>query len=344
MPTIDDDPRVDPRLKAAFGGREPESAPPIPDRDTLLAMAQVPEIRQGFEEGQKFWDSLDSEEIAPSAGLRLERHDFPSQPDGNQIAINFIRPDDDEARPCVVFVHGGGMMSGSAFDGNYRAFGKTIAANDVAVALIEFRNSVFPATNGDIAPYPGGQNDVLSGLRWVLDHAVDLGIDPTKVVLAGESGGANLIAGLTIRLGRDGETELVRGLFMMCPFLAGAWPQERFPSSTENNGIMLDLHDALPRIAYGIEAFDAGDAAAWPSFATEADVAHFPPTVITVDECDPLRDEGVAFYRLLVAAGVEGARCTEVIGGVHGAEIQVAIVPDIARSIAASIAHFARTI
>ena len=62
------------------------------------------------------------------------------------------------------------------------------------------------------------------------------------------------------------------------------------------------------RIGYGIEAFDSRDPLAWPGFATRDDVDGFPPTVVSVNECDPLRDEGVAFYRLLLVGRGQRAR------------------------------------
>ena len=129
----------------------------------------------------------------------------------------------------------------------------------------------------------------------------------------------------------------------MCPYIAGSWPQDRFPSSIENNGIFLDLHNNRGAMAYGIEAFEARDPLAWPSFATEDDVAGLVPTVISVNECDPLRDEGIEFYRLLLRAGVP-ARCRQVMGTIHGTEVLAISCPDISRETAASIAHFCRDV
>jgi len=65
-----------------------------------------------------------------------------------------------------------------------------------------------------------------------------------------------------------------------------------------------------------------------------------PPTVISVNECDPLRDEGVNFYRLLAKNGVQ-ARCRQVMGTIHGTEIFPGCWPDVSRSTAADIADFA---
>ena len=95
-------------------------------------------------------------------------------------------------------------------------------------------------------------------------------------------------------------------------------------------------------MAYGIEHFEAGNPLAWPSFATEDDVRGLPPTVISVNECDPLRDEGLEFYRLLLRAGVP-ARGRQVMGTVHGVEIFSIACPDISYETAASIAQFCRT-
>jgi acetyl esterase len=68
-------------------------------------------------------------------------------------------------------------------------------------------------------------------------------------------------------------------------------------------------------------------------------VKGLPPVVISVNECDPLRDEGVNFYRLLIANG-QPARCRQVMGTIHGTEIFLAC-PDISRDTARDLAAFA---
>jgi acetyl esterase/lipase len=133
---------------------------------------------------------------------------------------------------------------------------------------------------------------------------------------------------------------LVKGLYALCPYIAGQWPNEDSPSSVENNGILLDLHNNRGALSYGIEAFEARDPMAWPGFATIDDLTGFPPTVINVNECDPLRDEGINFYRRLLAAGV-AARGRMMLGTMHGNEIFLAC-PDVTRDTARDIAAFAR--
>ena len=134
---------------------------------------------------------------------------------------------------------------------------------------------------------------------------------------------------------------LIRGLYALCPYIAGHWPQQRLPSSVENNGILIELHNNRGAMAYGIEQLEAENPLAWPLFASEADVAGLVPTVISVNECDPLRDEGIEFYRLLLRAGVP-ARCRQVMGTCHGIEIFSICCPEISRETAGSIARFCR--
>jgi acetyl esterase/lipase len=70
-------------------------------------------------------------------------------------------------------------------------------------------------------------------------------------------------------------------------------------------------------------------------------VKGFPPTIISVNECDPLRDEGINFYRMLLRAGV-AARCRQVMGTIHGTEVFITACPEISRDAAADIARFAK--
>jgi acetyl esterase/lipase len=289
-----------------------------------------------------FLAQCDREDVAPSAGLTITDIEFPSQPDGNTAKIQFIRPESDTPLPCVYYIHGGGMQSMSCYDGNYRAWGRMIANEGVAVAMVDFRNALTPSSVPEIAPFPAGLNDCVSGLRWLSQHADELGIDPARIIVAGESGGGNLTLAAGLKLKQDGDLSLIRGLYALCPYIAGIWPLPENPSSTENNGILMDLHNNTGALAYGIEELEKRNPLAWPGFATEDDVRGLVPTIISVNECDPLRDEGVNFYRLLLRAGVS-ARCRQVMGTIHGTEIFLLAAPDVSRDTAVSIADFCKT-
>jgi acetyl esterase/lipase len=281
-----------------------------------------------------------NEVVAPSTGLRFETCETVSSPDGNVIKLQVIRPDNDELVACVYYIHGGAMMYMSSFTANFRAWGRMIAAQGVAVVLVEFRNAIYPSAVPEVGPFPAGLNDCLCGLKWVHANAERLKIDPDRVVLAGESGGANLAIASALSLKRRGELELISGIYVLCPYLAGMWTDGKYPSSIENNGILINVQNNRGAMAYGIEAYRARDPLAWPAFATKDDVSGLPPTVVSVNEFDPLRDEGVAFYRLLLSAGV-AARGREVLGTMHFTEMLPVLCPEISRDTARDIAAFA---
>lgn len=339
---ITTDPRIDPRIKASMGAM-PDLMPAgdVASREQLLALENTDAVKAQVAMMQVMFKMCDSEEVAPSKGLKVTTETFRSEPDGNTIKIQFIRPDTAERLPCVYYIHGGGMQFMSCFDGMYKAWGRIIAAQGVAVAMVDFRNAIRPSSAPEVAPFPAGLNDCVSGLRWVASHADRLNIDAKRIVVAGESGGGNLTLATGLKLKREGETGLIKGLYALCPYIAGKWPSPESASSTENNGILLDLHNNRGAMAYGIEALHARNPLAWPGFASDDDVKGLPPTVIHVNECDPLRDEGINFYRLLTKNGVK-ARCRQAMGTTHGAELFAIACPDISYDTARDIAAFCK--
>jgi acetyl esterase len=335
-----DDPRIDPRIKALLGNFDLPAQGDAASREQILAEANSDAAKAATAAMLSMFEAMDNEQLAPAKGLKIHSEKVVSKPDGNTVNVQFIRPEGDGALPCVYYIHGGGMASMSCYLGNYRAWGKIIAAQGVAVAMIDFRNSVTPSSVPEVAPFPAGLNDCVSGVKWLAENAARLGVDPKRIVIAGESGGGNLTLATGLKLLRDGDIGRVKGLYALCPYIAGQWPLAQNPSSTENEGILLHLHNNRGALGYGIEAFEKRDPLAWPGFATAKDVKGLPPVVISVNECDPLRDEGVGFYRLLIANG-QPARCRQVMGTIHGTEIFLAC-PEISRDTARDLAAFAR--
>ena len=338
---INDDPRIDPRIKTLLGAMAIPTSKSVASREELLEQAGSEESRAAVAALKGFMEMCDNEDIAPSAGLTITTREFTSEPDGNTIKLQLIQPETSEPLPCVYYIHGGGMQAMSCYDGNYRAWGKIIAAQGVHVAMVDFRNSIMPSSTPDVGPYPAGLDDCVSGLKWVAANAVELNIDPERIIVSGESGGGNLTLATGLRLKREGNLDLIQGLYALCPYIAGSWPLDENPSSIENNGILIDLHNNTGAMSYGIEEFEKRNPLAWPGFAKGEDVRGLPPTMISVNECDPLRDEGIGFYRLLLREGVE-ARCRQVMGTMHGTEIFPIACPEISRDTARNIAEFCR--
>lgn len=364
--TVEDE-RVDTRLREHFGkddskveramAKMSEGTPTYKTREELLEseIKKIMEVMAALMEPPpphppqltRFW----SEE-----GISSSVKTIKSSPDSNEIKIQFRRPTNFEgACPLVVYFHGGGMAVGSAFDPTYEIWGLTMARQGVAIALVDFRNCQIPSlTNQEVAPFPAGLNDCYSGLLWCHEHAEELGIDRSRICIAGESGGGNLAIATALKCKKEGRLDLIpSGFFALCPYIAGIWPESPADpnwkrqgdilgtSHVDNNGLFITVTgNTNAAMCYGIEAFDSKDPLAWPGFASVEDLRGLPPCVISVNECDPLRDEGINFYRRCLKAGVS-ARCRNVIGTVHGGDMFVPQVPEIGYDTARAIADFA---
>ena len=343
---IKNDPRIDKRIRAVFGEVDFDSVTTTnaTTREEILAEQETEEAIQGKAVMEMINNSPHYKEVVTDEGLVTYTKEFTSSPDGNNIKIQYIRPDTDEKLPCVYYIHGGGMMVSSCFDELYAAWGRCMARQGVAVAMVDFRNAMWASSAPEIAPFPAGLNDCVSGLKWIHANAEELNIDNEQIIIAGESGGGNLTIATGLKLKQDGDIGLIKGLYALCPYIAGHWPLPENPSSEENEGILLSLHTeqefSQGALIYGIDAYKNKDPLAWPSFATADDVKGLPKTYIIVNECDPLRDEGVNFYRLLREADVD-AQCRQVMGSVHGTEIFLGCI-EISDETAMSIANFCR--
>jgi len=294
---------------------------------------------------QKIEFAPEVKRIWSKENLSVSRETITSHPDLNEIQISIIRPNTDEILPCVVYLHGGGMAVGSAFNPEYQILSCMLANQNVCVCTVDFRNCELPSpTNSDVAPFPAGLNDCFSGLKWVHENKNRLKID-SRIVLAGESGGGNLTIATTLKAIKEGRRDLVEhGIFAMCPYIAGQWPQnvknngQLGVSHIENSAIFLTLpQNRNAMIGYG--GF-IDDMLAWPSVATVDDLRQFPRTHIQVNEFDPLRDEGILFYRKLVKAGVN-VSCKTLLGTIHGAELMVVADPSLTLATVQSLAAFA---
>ncbi|MDI2124668.1 alpha/beta hydrolase fold domain-containing protein [Yinghuangia seranimata] len=209
--------------------------------------------------------------------------------------------------PTLLWMHGGGWASGSVNTGDTAARALCELAR-VAVVSVGYR--LAPE-----APWPAGLDDCTATLRWVRDNIRELGGDPARIGVGGDSAGGNLAAVLAQRTPEHGVPLAAQLLVYPATDLrldADGYPsRERYAT-----GYMFEtaeLHRAVAR--YLGPDGDPTDPRVSPLLAE--DLGSVPPALVVTVEYDPLRDEGAAYAAKLAAAGIPVVH-QDVPGLVHG--------------------------
>jgi acetyl esterase/lipase len=221
---------------------------------------------------------------------RVEDRTIPG-PDGD-IPVRIYAPSDAPGLPVVVFFHGGGFCIGS------------ITSHDpVARKLAEQVDCVVVSVDYRLAPehrYPAAFEDCYAAYLWALENAAELGGDPARVAVAGDSAGGSLAAGVCL-MARD------RGVPQ--PTFQLLWYPgtglETTASRTDNDADPLLPPEAM---AWFVEHYFSRTPAErmvpYGAVGLAGDHTGLAPAYIVVAGHDPLRDEGIAYAEQLRAAGV----------------------------------------
>lgn len=341
-PALRDDPRVDPRLVAAVAPMGLADPLPASTLDATTDLDVIRKVLGHLEAGSAKMLEHAIAGLAPVEGVERTTETVPG-PDGNEIALHVHRPAGASGPvPGVLHLHGGGGVMLAAADAGYVRWRDELAALGNVVVGVEFRNG---AGRLGPHPFPAGLDDCTAALGWLHHHRADLGL--STLVVSGDSGGGNLSLATTLRAKREGNLHRIDGVYVLCPYISNAYaaPLPELASLVDNDGILVStaMMGAMAR-AYAPDEADARNPLAWPYHAPPDLLAGLPPHVVSVNELDPLRDEGLAYYRRLLAAGTP-ARCRTVNGTFHAAENNYfGAIPDIARSTLADIAGFAASL
>ncbi|HKY69228.1 MAG TPA: alpha/beta hydrolase [Acidimicrobiales bacterium] len=225
-------------------------------------------------------------------------------PAGDVPVRVYVPTTDPGPRPALVYFHGGGWVIGSVetHDGAVRALA---TASGATVVSVDYR--LAPEH-----PFPAAIEDCLAAVRWVVDRAAELDIDPTRLAVGGDSAGGNLAAVAALEL-RDSVD--LRLQLLVYPVTDGAMDR---PSLTENGEGYFLTRDTM---AWFWDQYVAGgdrhDPRASPIDAPDDALRGVAPALVITAEYDPLRDEGEAYGARLRAAGVDAtvSRYDSVIHG-----------------------------
>jgi acetyl esterase len=221
------------------------------------------------------------------------------------IPVRIYCPEKVGMAPLIVFFHGGGWAIGSLK--SHDAICRRIAGeNGALVVSVGYR----------LAPehkYPAAVEDAYAATCWAAEHAVDLGADPDKLIVMGDSAGGNLAAVVSLMSRELGGPRLAfQVLIYPGVDLGGAQlTKELFADNPFLNGQALKFYADQ----YIRQPADLKDPHVSPLLAD--DLSHLPPALILTAEYDPLRDEGESYADRLRTAGNE-VIYTCYSGMVHG--------------------------
>lgn len=305
-------PPFDPELAAAWRAR--------PGLTSLLP-EQIGEVRAAEPAPTR----LDPDSDA-GAGFDVTNHQAPGASGGPGVDILLLRPRGLAGPvPCLYHLHGGGLVAGNRWDDVVPLL-EMARETGCAIASAEYR--LAPEH-----PYPAALRDATAGLRWLVDHAPELALDPDAVVIEGISGGGGLAAA-TVLWNRDHDGPPLLGQLLICPML-----DDRNDSTSAHQMAGLGSWDRTAN-ATAWEAY-LGDAVAGPEVPVYAaagratDLRRLPPTFLDVGSAETFRDEVIRYADRLWQAGGD-AELHVWPGAFHGFDYAV---PGAAVSRAARVAR-----
>jgi acetyl esterase len=238
--------------------------------------------------------------VTPVGSVR----DFTLPGPSGPLRVRHYAPAAGGPQPLTVYLHGGGFTIGDleTHDEPCRIL---CASASVHVLAVEYR--LAPEH-----PFPAALDDARAALRWAQDHAGELGADPARVAIGGDSAGANLAAVISIETRDDRPPAAQLLIYPVVDAVNQRPSQQRF-----GQGFFLSDQDRAAFTGYYLDGTGVGERD-WRVAPLHADdLSRLPPALVVTAGFDMLRDEGEAYADALRGAG-SPVRTTRVAGHGHG--------------------------
>jgi len=268
---------LDPQLQAMRDQRERDGVPPL--YTMSLADARAADLASIRESGGE------PEPVHEVANLTIPGP-------GGELPLRVYRPASARPLPALLYFFGGGWVLGTidTADGVSRSLANSSGA---LVAVVGYR--LAPEH-----PFPAAVEDCYAAVRWVAGHAEEIGADPARLVVGGDSAGGNLAAAVALRARAGGPA--LAGQLLVYPN-TDQLADDRSMRAADDPFLFNRRSVAWYRRHYLANPDDAADPLASPLRAES--LAGLPPALVITAEYDPLRDQGEAYAHRLADAGVQ---------------------------------------
>lgn len=227
---------------------------------------------------------------------------------GGGMRIRIYRPDIPETPlPVFLFIHGGGFVIGSIESRDPQC---RLICRDARCIVVSVDYRMAPEH-----PFPAAPEDCWATFKWIAANASELGGDPTRMAVGGESAGGNLAAGLALRA-RDAGGPALCAQILVYP-LTDFFFEQDLPSYQLLDADYFLTRDQMAwyQDCYAPGLTETSDIALSPCKAEN--LSGLPPAQIITAEFDPLRDDGKRYGERMAAAGVP-VEYTCMKGMIHG--------------------------
>ena len=213
-----------------------------------------------------------------------------SGPDG-EISVRHYLPQQVGRTPLMVFYHGGGWVFGD-LDTHDRLCRLICRGAGIQVLSVDYR--LAPEH-----PAPAGLNDAYTAYRWAVTHAEELGADPSRVCVGGDSAGANLAAVIAHQARDDGARPALQLLLCANTDMRGDTASRKLFA----DGFLLTRKDIDLLMRYYLTNSEMNVTDPRISPLLSSNFTGLPPAIVVTAGFDPLRDEGESYAAALEAAG-----------------------------------------
>lgn len=295
---MNEDPRMDPEMAAfnAMMAARWAGLPPI--------IFPSPPRSAPFDEQRRLNDAP-QEPLAEGGPVMADSRDIWLPIRGRRMQLRFHRPSTDPNLPVVIYLHGGGWVWGS-LDTHDRLMRSYAAAGNCAVLGPDYALS-------PEAVFPQALEECAAVLRHVAAHGASMGLDPARIVLGGDSAGANLATGLALLNAECPAPVKLTGLLLNYGVFDHTLDTPTYREFAEGYGL------TLAKMRFYWDAYCPDPVARLAPFASpmRGDLSALPPTLLHIAELDVLAAENHAFAERLRSAGVS-LETQAFPGTVHG--------------------------